>query len=64
MRLPSQSQVKIDFYDALGRLILLGENDFVKENDFQFNLSKFPAGIYLIKLKVDDDILVKKIVVE
>jgi hypothetical protein len=64
MRLPLQSEVKIDFYDYLGRLILEGDNKVVLEEHFQFDLSDLPSGVYLIKLKVEEDILVKRIVVE
>ena len=64
LKLPTQSNVRIDFYDVLGRLILNGETYITQEQDLVFDLSRYADGVYLLKLVVDEEMLVKRIVKE
>lgn len=64
LKLPTQSNVRIDFYDVLGRLILNGETYITQEQDLIFDLSSYADGVYLLKLVVDEEMLVKRIVKE
>ncbi len=64
LKLPGQRNVRIDFYDVLGRLILKGETYLTQEQQMIFDLSSYADGVYLLKLIVDEEILVKRIIKE
>lgn len=65
-KLSSSAQLKISIYDMLGREISLLENSRQEAglHTYQFNPDKFNCrkGVYLIKILVDDKIIVREII--
>ncbi len=64
LQLPTQSDIKIDFYDVMGRLILEGAKLKVQNGSLVFDLGRFAEGVYLMKFLVDGEYLVKRVVVD
>ncbi|WP_179349342.1 LamG-like jellyroll fold domain-containing protein [Winogradskyella pacifica] len=57
--LPSIKEVKITVYDLNGRLLL---NNVNTSDNFIINLNQYEAGIYVLKIKIDENETIKRIV--
>lgn len=62
--LPSASHVTLKLFDAAGREIRILLNEFRQKgfNEYQFNASELPAGIYFYNIKCDNYSAAKKMV--
>jgi formylglycine-generating enzyme required for sulfatase activity len=62
--LPVEGKVLLDVYDSFGRCIaiLVNANLTVGEHTFQWNAENFPGGVYLCKLRMDNRISIKKMI--
>ncbi|REE25152.1 putative secreted protein (Por secretion system target) [Winogradskyella pacifica] len=57
--LPSTNEVKITVYDLNGRLLLSKVNT---SDNFIINLEQYEAGVYVLKIKIDENETIKRIV--
>ena len=64
VHLPQESTIIVDVIDLNGRFIdkLVSGNYQAGTYDFSWNASKFPSGIYLVRLTYRENFLVKKVV--
>lgn len=46
-----------------GQLIQANTLEFQDHLDLELNLEKYPSGVYFVKLKIDDELLTKKLIV-
>lgn len=63
-KLNSSRDVQIQWFDYIGRMLIDGSTEAVSEKSFTFDLSDMPSGVYLVRVRVDNDVLVKKVIVE
>jgi Secretion system C-terminal sorting domain len=57
----SFKDVKISLYSVLGQLVI--ENDYETVSQINFTINQ-PKGIYFVKIKADNDVVIKRIVLE
>lgn len=65
--LNKNSNVVIDVYDVLGRKVQSIENQDLSSGDYQYSISKKMLntdGIYIVKIKIDNHLITKKIIVQ
>ena len=60
--LEKQQMVAVDLYDVNGQLVRPTLNYSAKNDRIQIDLNNFAKGIYLAKIQVEDEVVVKKIV--
>lgn len=63
-KLNDARNVKVDWYDYIGRLLIESDQQIVTEKSMAFDLTDMATGIYLVRITVDEDVLVKRVVVE
>ncbi len=63
-KLNSSRNVQIQWFDYIGRMLIDRAPEAVTERSFTFDLSDLASGVYLVRVTVDEDVLVKKVVVE
>ncbi|RMG84841.1 MAG: PKD domain-containing protein [Bacteroidetes bacterium] len=63
-RLNDRRNVHIQWYDYLGRQLMEGTPGMVRAQTFEFDLTDLASGVYLVRIWVDDDVLIKKVIVE
>jgi hypothetical protein len=51
----------VSFYDLYGQLLM---NEVVFDKDFQFDVTNYKAGVYLLKIEIGSSIITRKIVIE
>jgi hypothetical protein len=54
--------VQIDVLDLTGRLVLPPANEVVAQKDFVFDLSEKAAGVYLVRIVAEKEVLFKRII--
>lgn len=64
IKLPVLSEVKVIIYDALGRMILERASTLITEEKLVLDLKNTSAGVYFLKVKVEEEIIVERVVVE
>jgi hypothetical protein len=52
---------QIDILDLTGRILL--SKKFTNDNDYQFDLSNEPQGCYFVKVRLNDEIQVRRLVI-
>jgi len=60
--LDKQQKVEVNLYDVSGRLVLPTNNYTTKNDRVQMNLNTLAKGVYLARIRVEDGVLVRKIV--
>jgi tetratricopeptide (TPR) repeat protein len=63
-QIPKPGLVTLKVYDILGREVatLVNENKIEGSYDFTFNASRFPSGVYIYQLRVNDYVSSKKMI--
>lgn len=62
--LPNVNDVKINFYDVLGRRVLRDAESITSKDYLNFDLSELNTGIYFLKIEVGQEYLIERIIVE
>jgi hypothetical protein len=62
--LPNINEVNVNFYDVLGRNVLTGNRSNLSKDHLNFNLSEMNAGIYFLKIEIDEEYMIERIIVE
>ena len=62
LELDRKRNVKIEIYDVLGRQLLTTDKELVQHVVYPFDLTDFAAGIYAVRVYLDGEVLVKKVV--
>jgi hypothetical protein len=65
IELPKVINVSLDLYNIQGQLVL-SQNEMkrVDDNKYEAPVSHLPKGIYLLKMKLDGRVEVRKVIVE
>lgn len=63
-KLNDARNVKVEWYDYIGRLLIESDQELVSERSLSFDLSELASGVYLARIVVDEEVLVKKVIVE
>lgn len=63
IELEETTEMSIDLFDYSGKLILEGNREKVSNKSYQFDLSKYPEGVYMIRIFLGAEVLSKKIIV-
>jgi hypothetical protein len=63
-QIPTPGLVTLKVYDILGREVstLVNENKIEGSYDFTFNATRFPSGVYIYQLRVNDYVSSKKMI--
>ena len=61
--LPTTSEVQVDVYDLNGQLVLPATADYFSNNTMELAVDEFASGIYIVKIVVDDGVMVKRVVI-
>ena len=64
MELPQTSEVQVRIYDVTGKEIMTSPQQNISNNQLEFNLEQFVNGVYIVKVRVNDSILAKRIVLQ
>ncbi|MFN0037446.1 MAG: T9SS type A sorting domain-containing protein, partial [Saprospiraceae bacterium] len=62
--LPEQEDAQIEAYDMLGRLLVQERKRVAPSDVFEIDLSERASGIYLLKIRVDREVLTRKVSVK
>lgn len=54
------NNIEFSFYDLMGRKVMI-EKSVIDRNNYQFNFSNHPKGIYIINIQIDDKTITKKV---
>ena len=57
-------EIKIELYSLLGERLYEMKNEKVKSKTYPLNISKYPSGIYLVKIFSEGQHVVKRLIVE
>ncbi|NOQ92726.1 MAG: T9SS type A sorting domain-containing protein, partial [Flavobacteriaceae bacterium] len=60
----SYDNIKIEIFDISGKMILKKTNIPVENNRYNLDMSKYSAGFYYVKIKLDDTNISKKIILK
>jgi hypothetical protein len=63
LELDNFSDINISISNMLGQILIM-EEFYVKELYTQFNVEDYSNGLYLIKIKINDAILTKQLIIE
>ncbi len=55
--------VKTDIFDYTGKQIRKGKSENILDKRYEFDLSDYPEGVYLVRIVIDEVILTRKVVV-
>ena len=61
--LPSLSEVSIDVFDLNGRLVMPATSDYFAKKTIALDVDALATGIYIVRLVVDNGVLVQRVVV-
>ncbi|MEO1260515.1 MAG: T9SS type A sorting domain-containing protein [Bacteroidota bacterium] len=61
--LPATSEVLVDVYDLNGQLVLPATPGYFSNKTMELGVNEFATGIYIVKIVVDDGVLVKRVVI-
>ena len=64
VNLPEQSNVQLNIYDITGRSLMTVPTQNISQRLLELDLSKFTSGVYILKIKVDDDLLAKRLILQ
>lgn len=64
LQLPEIWPVSVQLTDALGRVVQVTDTALMSEQILDFDLSEYPAGFYLMRLRIGDNVLIKKLLVQ
>lgn len=64
LQLPETLPVTVQLVDALGRSISLGDAAWLSEHTFEYDLSQYPSGLYLLRVQVGHNVLTQKLLIQ
>jgi hypothetical protein len=64
LQLPQTLPVSVQLLDALGRVVQATDPVPLSEHTLDFDLSQQPAGLYIMRLQLGDNVLTKKLLVQ
>ncbi|HMX40773.1 MAG TPA: T9SS type A sorting domain-containing protein, partial [Saprospiraceae bacterium] len=62
--LPETRSVAVEISDLLGRVLLSSPAQPMQERHLEYDLSAYPAGPYLLRLRVGDEVFTRKVIVQ
>jgi hypothetical protein len=64
LALPAQADLEIALLDATGRVLAKRHLERFKQGEIEFDLRKYPAGLYQVRARAGERSAVRKLVVE
>ena len=64
LELPQTSEVQVRIYDITGKEIMTSPQQNISNNQLEFNLEQFVNGVYIVKVRVNNSVLAKRIVLQ
>jgi len=61
--LPAASEVSVSLYDLNGKLVMPTASDYFIRKSLNFEMDDLASGIYIVRIVVDDGVLMKRVVV-
>ena len=59
-----EKEVNVSVFDITGKEMLNSSRKSITEDNWTFDLSQHPEGVYLVKIKIGEDFLVKRIILQ
>jgi hypothetical protein len=56
--------VAVSIYNAIGQLIISYSEEYFKDKTYRFDFDNYPTGLYLLKLDIGGQQVIRKIMVE
>ena len=64
VNLPQNSNVQLEVFDITGRSLMAVPAQNISQQLVELNLSQFTSGVYILKVKVDDELLAKRLILQ
>jgi hypothetical protein len=62
LRLDKITEVKFQLFDAIGQLVLTSDRKVSNNEKTLLNLNDLPSGVYFLQIRINGNILSKKVI--
>lgn len=63
LELASTSDVQVEIYNSIGQVVYSAEEERLENKQFNFDFSTYPAGMYQVRVRVNNDFITKTLMI-